>query len=735
MADLSKLWVVVGAKTDGLKAGLQDINKDIGKSEKEWKRSFGNIEKQLTSVGTKMAVVGASISAAIGFAVKSYAEAGAAIYDMSKKTGYSTEFLSGMKYAAEQSGTAIESVATAARKLSSSIVDANEGLKTYQRAFERIGVDFRTLNNMTPENQFMTVATALSNVSDQSIKAATAQDLFGRSGTDLLPLLAEGADGIEELTKRAAELGVVFDQEAAAKAKKFDDAITDLTSSLNGLKYELGAVLSDTLKPFIDGTTDAVSAMREFTEANPLASSFLSTFAVGAAATLVSLGGIALILPKIIAGFKTLGITMGALGGTAFLGPIAAIGAGITIWGTQLLKESGDLNEKISGYRAQLAANPADLETAQKLVDALRERNKFVQQGPLLPSEKKAVEESEKLADDLQRQIDNITAAKKEWADYNQALKDNAIEECNTEIKDLNNNIKTHTSDLKQAKTDLDSLQRSYDAAGDVVKDFEQKISDANNELNKLSNPRLEGMQEYEDQIFAIDQQIKELQLQKLQTTSRGESRIFDKQIDELQKQRDILQLQSETTFDPLVRAAKEAVETQQGLNEEMTPEAVMARIKELADSLGEGGALSTGLANAQSKYASISTELNNQKTYVADIEESLEGWNEQLAAVIEKLSTLQSGGSVPEVTPDSPVIPGFANGGVVREQGLVRVGEFGPEILHLPKAASVSPLPDSKVFSDVNTSMTVVIPVNLDGQQIAEIIDRRFYDRYGVQG
>lgn len=40
--------------------------------------------------------------------------------------------------------------------------------------------------------------------------------------------------------------------------------------------------------------------------------------------------------------------------------------------------------------------------------------------------------------------------------------------------------------------------------------------------------------------------------------------------------------------------------------------------------------------------------------------------------------------------------VPGAANGGTVGNAGVVRVGEFGPENLYLPSAATVHPLPDS---------------------------------------
>ena len=74
------------------------------------------------------------------------------------------------------------------------------------------------LKNLSPEQQFQTLANALAGVENASEKAALAQKVFGKAGTELLPLFAEGEAGMAALREQAQSLGIVMSTEAAAGA-------------------------------------------------------------------------------------------------------------------------------------------------------------------------------------------------------------------------------------------------------------------------------------------------------------------------------------------------------------------------------------------------------------------------------------------------------------------------------------------------------------------------------------
>lgn len=126
------------------------------------------------------------------------------------------------------------------------------------------------------------------------------------------------------------------------------------------------------------------------------------------------------------------------------------------------------------------------------------------------------------------------------------------------EIKRLNAGIDAHKAKISGLNTQIDATRAKMDA-------LETSAANAYDELNRLASPRIEGMQEYEDQIFDVEQQIKGLRLVELETGATDETAA---EIERLERELSLLQLKSEITFDPLIRDAKEAVEDITGAND-----------------------------------------------------------------------------------------------------------------------------------------------------------------------
>jgi predicted nucleic acid-binding Zn-ribbon protein len=205
-------------------------------------------------------------------------------------------------------------------------------------------------------------------------------------------------------------------------------------------------------------------------------------------------------------------------------------------------------------------------------------------------------------------------------------------------LDEANANLKSHKDALSDAEEELQRVQSEYDAATAVVEDFENQIADANRELNKLSSPNLVGMQKYEDQIFSVEQQIKKLELAQLQ---EGESESRTQQIEDLRKQLQVLELQRDIEFDPLTRSAKESVETIQGLNDEMAPADVMARIAELGTEISADGVLGKGLTEAQAILEDKNKALVAQTGIVLGLKGEIAGYQAEIDNINDAIQIL----------------------------------------------------------------------------------------------
>ena len=252
---------------------------------------------------------GGAIVGALGLAVKSFAQTGDEIQKMSMRTALTTEVLSEYKFALEQSGSTIQGFEKSIRRMSSFILDGRDGLTTTTDALDTLGVSVKELEGLGVEDAFVFLSSALADVEDDITQAALAQDLFGRSGTALLPLLAQGADGIAALREEAQDLGIVFDQDMADSAARVVDAQNTMRKSTLGLQMAFAEHLAPALSGTLETIGDVISKVSAFSEKNPVLTKTIAALGLVLGTLLVTVGLIGLGLPILATGF---GLVAGA---------------------------------------------------------------------------------------------------------------------------------------------------------------------------------------------------------------------------------------------------------------------------------------------------------------------------------------------------------------------------------------------------------------------------------------
>lgn len=251
---VKSLMVRVGADT-------KDMERGLNRARARMKAFRGHVQK----IGRVAAIAGAAVVGAFGLMIKSYINAGDAVHKMALRTGFSTERLSELRYAAEISGTTLENLEKGVKKMAKTINDATKAggaMATYVRAFEQINLSADELIELSPEEAFDKISRAISRVESPMQRAALAQDIFGRAGTQLLPLFAAGEEGLDRLTAKAHEMGVVFDQEAANKAAELTDSLTTLKTSIQGVTMGIAGGLAPALTIFVDALSASLTNIK-----------------------------------------------------------------------------------------------------------------------------------------------------------------------------------------------------------------------------------------------------------------------------------------------------------------------------------------------------------------------------------------------------------------------------------------------------------------------------------------
>ena len=112
-----------------------------------------------------------------------------------------------------------------------------------------MGVSLSDLKSLSREEIFDKAVQGLQNITDDTTKAALANDLFGKSGQNIMPLLNATADSTQNLKDKAHELGMVMSDEAVQAAVDYTDNMDTLQRTFSGLK---NSIMGDILPGFND---------------------------------------------------------------------------------------------------------------------------------------------------------------------------------------------------------------------------------------------------------------------------------------------------------------------------------------------------------------------------------------------------------------------------------------------------------------------------------------------------
>lgn len=293
------VFVEIGADPTKFFAALKGVNKNIA-----------SIGKSMQSAGTKMAAIGAGVVGPIFASAAAFANVGSVLNDMSKRTGVAAESLSVLQFAAEQTGTDMGGVETALKKMQKAIFAAGEGSKEAADALAMVGLSAGDLAGMSADQQMGKIADGLMAIEDPGARAAIAMKIFGKSGTDILPMLEGGSAGMAAFADEAKRLGLVMDSETAAKADALGDAIDAVKASMKMAFIQVGAAVAPMLTDMANGLATAAASVGKFINENQ---QFVRS-ALKVGVTLVVLGGGLSALGTAVVGVSS---TFGLLGRAA----------------------------------------------------------------------------------------------------------------------------------------------------------------------------------------------------------------------------------------------------------------------------------------------------------------------------------------------------------------------------------------------------------------------------------
>lgn len=218
-----RAYVSLHTKDQGLIGGL--------------KRASAKLKQFAVAAALTGAALASAAVAGAAVAVRQFLSVGDALAKMAQRTGLSVESLSELQHAAEQSGTSLEAVEKAVRFMQKS------GMKG---------------------DQFDAIAASIAKIEDPSKRAQMAMKVWGKAGTELLPMIAD----LAALRKEARDLGLVMSGDAANRAVALGDAFSNLWKTVKFGAVAIGSAIAPTLQSTVGIVQSAFTSVLKFIQNN-----------------------------------------------------------------------------------------------------------------------------------------------------------------------------------------------------------------------------------------------------------------------------------------------------------------------------------------------------------------------------------------------------------------------------------------------------------------------------------
>jgi hypothetical protein len=235
---------------------------------------LGGFESAVGSVQSalKGLAVGYVVKQLVDFA-KSTLDVADNLNKMSQRTGVSVEELSGLQHAAELADVDSQSFEKSLKKLAVTLSDAHAGAKEAKDNLAALGVSANDAQGKirSTSDVLAQIADKFQKTKDGADKAALATKVFGKAGTDMIPLLNQGSAGLKAMQDEAKRLGIVLSTEDAQAAEAFNDNLKKVEQAARGLMQNflsgLLPALNQVFSAMSGDGTDAFQGAKDVGEA------------------------------------------------------------------------------------------------------------------------------------------------------------------------------------------------------------------------------------------------------------------------------------------------------------------------------------------------------------------------------------------------------------------------------------------------------------------------------------
>lgn len=245
--------------------------------------------------GLALGALAASAATTAALMVKSALDTANATSNTAEKLGMTTEALSALNYHAKLADIGAQELGQSLQMMTRNLSDAARNSGTATDALRDLRLNAQTLAKMSPDQAILEISEAMEKIPNQGDRVALAMEIFGRSGADMVRVLAGGKKSFEETRAEAERLGVVISSDFARQQAAFERDLKRAKAAVDGLAISL----AQELMPALSQSAQAMAGFFGQSEAGRLFIQGLGTglkgiahAAIGLSSALVDIGNL-----------------------------------------------------------------------------------------------------------------------------------------------------------------------------------------------------------------------------------------------------------------------------------------------------------------------------------------------------------------------------------------------------------------------------------------------------------
>lgn len=342
--------IVVQLTDKNTEAGL----KKITASAEGAKSALGKMKNDLMAIGAGVGVVGIGAKLA-----KEAIQWDVAVKKLSGITGATAKETSELLAVANYMGVAMEDSAGAFAKFSKNVGAAKEKMEVARAEgklstdiFSKLGYTLEDIQGKNTVEVFKMIQERLRGMKDGAEKTRVEMELFGRTGYQMHAMLNMSAEQMDKVAERAKAMGLIIDDETAAKSAKLNRELKDLENTGKRLAVSIGHELVPVFNDYAKGVLDVAKEFESMTAEQKEAIGGIVKFGAEAGAVIIVMRSLTSAL-----GFMRLA-TIAAAGPWVTLATVAGLAAKNIYDAAYASKTAGSyLNVEVDGKRIHKNTN------------------------------------------------------------------------------------------------------------------------------------------------------------------------------------------------------------------------------------------------------------------------------------------------------------------------------------------------------------------------------------------